>query len=341
MITIYDVAKKAGVSPSTVSRVLNKYDNVTEKTRIKVIKACNDLNFIPNANASNLKKRTTRTLALFIPDIENPFFTSVLKGFEGKAFKSGYNTIVCDTDENFELEKSYTQMVLEKRIDGVAVSTISRTKEHLEKIVSRKIPLVLIDRKIKDFNVDIVCGDSTQGARDLVRHLLEQGYSKIAMIIASQHLSTSRERIEGYKSVLREARIDINHSYIKVDKENDGYSREAAYQMTKELLTECQESDRPDSIFAGNNLMALGVYQAVREMGLKVPEEMAIVCFDNLNLTYEIEPFFTAAVQPAYTMGMMAADILINRIEENYEGNVQQVILKPDIEIRKSSLGGD
>lgn len=339
MITIYDVAKNACVSPSTVSRVLNNYDNVTDKTRLKVMKACEELNFIPNANAVNLKKRTTRTLALFIPDIENPFFTSILKGFEGKSFKNGYNTIVCDTDENFELEKSYTQMVLEKRIDGVAVSTISRTKEHLDDIVNRKIPLVLIDRKIRDFNVDIVCGESRQGSRDLVNHLIQEGFKKIAIIIASQHLSTSRERIEGYKSALSEADIEINPSYIKVDKQNDGYSREAAFQMTKELLTECNDdSVRPDAIFAGNNLMALGVYQAIRKVGLSVPEDIAIVCFDNLNLTFEIEPFFTAAVQPAYTMGMMAADILINRIEENYQGNVQQVILKPEIEIRKSSL---
>lgn len=125
MVTIYDVAKKAGVSPSTVSRVLNNYDNVTEETREKVMKACQQLSFIPNANASNLKKKTTKTLALFIPDIENPFFTSVLKGFEGKVVTSGYNTIICDTDEKVELEESYTRMVMEKRIDGVAVSTIS------------------------------------------------------------------------------------------------------------------------------------------------------------------------------------------------------------------------
>lgn len=333
MTTIYDVAKKAGVSPATVSRVLNKRDNVTDATKKRVKDACEELNYVPNTNASSLRKKNTDTLAIIIPDIQNPFFTSILKGFEDKTSLKGYNTIVCATDENSAREKDYLRMIMAKRIDGLAISTVSKTSGHLQEVINRDIPFVLMDRKIQGLDVDVVCGDSYQGAVKLVNHLIELGHNKIAIISGPLHLSTSRERLQGYKAALDENEIKVNSHFIRIDKQSEGYSAERAYELTKELI---KSEKKPTAIFAGNNFMALGVYKRLREEGLEVPDDMAVVCFDGLNLIYEINPFFTAMKQPAYTMGKMAAEILVNKIEGNYEVNKQKVVLQPELVVRKS-----
>ncbi|ACL69709.1 LacI family DNA-binding transcriptional regulator [Halothermothrix orenii] len=336
MITIYDVAKEAGVSPSTVSRVLNNYNNVTETTRKKVEAACKKLKYVPNANASSLKKDNTKTLALIIPDIENPFFISILKGFDDKANKLGYDTILCNTDERLEKEKDYIKMVLKKRIDGVAISTVGKTSEHISEFSDRNIPYILLDRKVEGLDADIVCGDNYQGAIDLVNHLINNGHKDIAMITGPLHVSTSRERFEGYKTALNRAGISVEEDYIKIDYVSQDYSGEKAYEMTKELLG---LNEPPTAIFVANNLMALEVYKALKEEGISVPDDIAIVCFDDLNLIYEIEPFFTVMKQPAYTMGEAAAEILIKRIEMSDNGHrKRKIVFEPELIIRKSSI---
>lgn len=333
MSTIYDIAKKAGVSPSTVSRVLNNYNNVRAETAAKVKKVCEDLNYIPNANASNLKKRNSKNLALIIPNIENPFFTSILKGFEDRAYRESYTTIVCDTDHNSVKEKDYIEMVIAKDFDGLAIGTTSKSNKYFKEIVKRKIPFLLIDRKIDNLSVDIVCGDSYQGALLLTNHLIKNGYRKIGFITGPLHLSTSKERLAGYKSALVRSDIDYDDNLVKIDKKNEGYSLSGAYNLTKELLAETTV----DSIFVGNNMMALAVYKALKEKKIKVPTDLALVCFDELSLMYEIEPFFTVMKQPAYTMGELAAKTLIKRIENKIAANKQNIVLQPELIIRESS----
>jgi LacI family transcriptional regulator len=333
MVTIYDVANKAGVSPSTVSRVLNNHDNVKSETKKVVEQACKELNYVPNANASSLRKKNTRTLALIVPEIKNPFFISILEGFEERAGKSGYNTLVCNTNENSKKENDFINTIVAKRIDGVTISTVNKSSSHIQTIINRNIPVVLLDRNIDDLNVDVVCGDSYQGAIDLVNHLIGLGHKKIAIITGPVHLSTSRERVEGYKKALTDANIDINNSFIKIDKKSEGYSLERAYEMAEELL---ELSELPSAIFVGNNFMAFGVYQALKKRNLQVPDDMAIVCFDDLSFMYEIEPFFTTMRQPAFTMGKMAAEILVNKIEGKYENNRQKIRLQPELVVRRS-----
>ena len=333
--TIYDVAKEAGVSPSTVSRVLNNYSNVTYETEVKVKKACKKLDYIINANASNLKSGKTKTLAVFIPDIVNPFFTSVLKGFENKSLENRYNTIVCDTDESQEKELNYINMILEKRIEGVVIATVSKDNSHIKKIQDHGVPVVLLDRKIKNINADIICSNNREGAAKLVNHLINNGRKRIAIIAAPLYLSTSRERLEGYKKALEGNNIEVRDEFIKIDNESEGFSTENAYEMTKELLN---INPRPDSIFVVNNLMAMEVYKALKEEGIEVPKDIAIVCFDDLNLVYEMDPFFTIMKQPDYTMGEVAAEVLIDRIEGNYNNSFRKVEFKSELIVRRSSL---
>lgn len=333
MATIYDVAKKAGVSPSTVSRVLNNYENVRIETSKKVKNACDELNYIRNANASNLKKKNSKNLALIIPDIENPFFISILKGFEDRAHKSQYTTIICNTKGNSKKENQLIEMAISKNFDGLAVGTSSKSKEIFKEILGRNISLVMLDRKLKNMDVDIVCGDSKEGAYKLTKHLIDNSYHNIGFITAPLHLSTSRERLEGYREALLEVGIKYNENLVKIENKHDGYSNEEAYHLAKDLVI----NEKIDSIFVANNMMVLSVYKALKELNVSVPKDLAVVCFDDLNLMHQINPFFTVMKQPAYTMGKLAANILINRIENKIQLNKQQIVLQPELIIRESS----
>ncbi|MFW6308814.1 MAG: LacI family DNA-binding transcriptional regulator [bacterium] len=335
MVTIYDVAKKAEVSPATVSRVINNKSNVKPETRKRIEEVCEELNYVPNSNAGSLKKKHTKSLGLIIPEISNPFFISILKGFENRAIQSGYNTILCNTAKNTGLEENYIQMILEKRIDGVAISTVSKNHNQLKKIKQQDIPLILIDRKIEDFKVDIVCGDSYHGAVKLVNHLIQKGHKNIAMIAGPRHLSTGKERILGYKKALAEANITFKPELLKViSSRYQGFSRKKAYELTRSLIS---GNSSFSAIFVANNLMALGAYKALTEAGINVPGDIALVCFDDLSLEFEINPFFTVMKQPAPDMGKTAAEILIDKIEGKNKGKKQKVVFQPELIVRRSS----
>lgn len=331
MTTIYDVAKKAGVSPATVSRVLNNKDNVKPETRDLIKKTCKELNYIMNTNAGSLKKNRTQSLAILIPSISNPFFISVLEGFEKNNNDNGYNTIICNSDKNYDHEVDYIQMLLEKRIDGIAISTVSKNYEHIKQIINKKVPLILIDRKINDLNVDVICGDNYNGTIELIDHLISLGHKNIAIITGPLHLSTSSERLSGYKKALKNSDLSIKENLIKIEQSED-YSKEKAYYMTKELLNSDSEFS---AIFVTNNTMALGVYKALKEEKIKIPEDKSVVCFDDFGSV--IDPFFTVMKQPATTIGKIASDVLIKRTEKKLEKNIQQIELKPELVIRKSS----
>ena len=341
MADIRDVAKEAGVSPSTVSRVLNNYDNVTEPTRKKVEDACKKLNYIPNANATNLRSGKTDIISFIVPAIDNPFFANALKGLESKALEFNYKTIVCNTDNNIEIERNYLKMLLEKSIDGLVLATsdsdssyasyYKMTKEH-------NIPIVLFDRKLKNAEdyFDIVLGDSYLGAIKVVEHLIKIGYKDIGILTASLNLSTSKERLEGYKKALRDNNIPIKDKNIWIDNQIGGFSIERGYFLTKEYIL--KEENIPEAFFVGNNFMAAGMYKALKEENIKVPGDIAITCFDDLNMVYEIKPFFTVVKQPSYKMGEKAAEILINRIKNNNQEPPKKIMFQPELKIRASSI---
>jgi len=341
MADIRDVAKEAGVSPSTVSRVLNNYDNVTEPTRKKVEDACNKLNYIPNANATNLRSGKTDIISFVVPAIDNPFFANALKGLENKALEYNYKTIVCNTDNNIKIERNYLKMLLEKSIDGLVLATsdsYTSYTNYYEMSEEHNIPIVLFDRKLRNAedNFDIVLGDSYLGAIKAVEHLIEVGYKNIGILTASLNLSTSKERLDGYKKALKNNNIPIKDENIWIDKRIGGFSIERGYSLTKENILEMENV--PEAFFVGNNFMAAGMYKALKEENIKVPEDIAITCFDDLNLIHEINPFFTVMNQPSYKMGEKAAEILIERIENKNQEPPKKIIFQPELIIRDSSV---
>ena len=329
--TIYDIAKRAGVSPATVSRALNNLTSVKEETRKKIHKIAKEMNYSPNFLARSLVKKQTNTIALIISDITNPFFTTMARGVEDAASQKGFNTIFCNTDENIEKEKQYVDLMLQRRVDGIIIASCG-SGNNLVEIKNRNLPLVLVDRSFPGNNGwDSVVGDSEEGAYFLTKHLIEvHHHQKIAIISGPPVLSTSQDRVRGYLRALRDYQIKENPEWIILGefKENFGY------QLALKFLHSF--GDKPTAIFAGNNFIAIGIIRAVREMGLDIPDNLALVTFDDLEMASYICPFLTVAKQPAYTMGRVATEFLLQRIFGERIKEKRIVVLKPEIIIRKS-----
>lgn len=330
MSTIYDIAKRAGVSPATVSRALNNQKLVKEETRQRISKIAQEMNYSPNFLARSLVKKQSNTIALIISDITNPFFTTVARGVEDTASRKGFNTIFCNTDEDPEKENQYINLMLRRRVDGIIIASCSNGNT-LEEAWSRNIPLVLVDRTIEGFSWDSVVGDSEEGGYLLTKHLIEvHDHKKIAAVSGPQIISTSRDRLAGYMRALREYQLEINQNWIIVGE----YKEDFGYRIASNYLR--QAGEKPTAIFAGNNFIAIGILRAAHELGIRIPEDLALVNFDDLDMASYIFPFLTVAKQPAYTMGSIATDFLLQRISREKIKEKRYVVLKPEIIIRKS-----
>jgi|YNPMSStandDraft_1061717.scaffolds.fasta_scaffold45383_2 LacI family transcriptional regulator len=329
MTTIYDIARVVGVSPATVSRALSGSNRVKEETRRKIMETAERLNYTPNYLARGLKKKKTDTIALIISDVTNPFFTNLARGVEDTASRYGFNTIFCNTDENQDKEAAYIDLMLKKMVDGLVISSCGSGKTLLP-LKEKGIPVVLVDRKIERFRWDCVVGDSEGGAYALVRHLIEvHGYREVGMLAGPAAISTSAERIAGYKRALSDFGIPAHPDFLHIGL----YKEDFGYRMTREFL---ERGKIPRALFAGNNFIAIGVVRAAREFGLRIPEDLALVTFDDLELASLLVPFFTVARQPAYTMGSLATQFLLERIGGGKVREKREVVLKPEIIIRHS-----
>lgn len=332
MSNIHDVAKLANVSSMTVSRVINGKGYVKEQTRRKVVEAMKQLNYVPNGLARSLVRKKTHTLALIVPDIRNPFFTTVARGTEDMALKQDYRVVLCNSDENVKKEKHYVEMCLSIRVDGaIVVPASDASKQNIKLLTDFGIPFVLIDREIDGVKADIVRGDSIMGARQLVQHLIDAGHQHIAIITGNLSTSTSRDRLLGYQQVLAEAGIDFRPDYVK----ESSYSSALDPALIDELLT-C--SPRPTAIFTANNFVAVQTIHFLRQRGLSVPDDCAIVTFDDYDPLSLPEPFLTAATQPAYNFGSLATQMLLEVIDGVPVPSPRKMILQPEVIIRKSSV---
>jgi LacI family transcriptional regulator len=325
--TIHDVAKRAGVAPITVSRVVNNNGYVREDTRRRVEAAILELHYIPNALGSSLRSKRTMTLALVLSDFTNPFWTTVARGVEDTANNHGYHIIIGNTDESPEKQEEYLMFLMKKQVDGfLVVPASSRSLEALQK---RRIPFVVIDRRLPDNLIDSVRGDSVGGAYLLTKHLLELGHRQIAIISGQQDNSTAYDRVKGFLRAREEVGLsDLSQVYW------GEYTQQTGYEYTQLIL---QTMPRPTAIFATNNFIAIGTMRALRDAGVRVPEDMSVVAFDDLPAAITIDPFFTVAAQPAYEMGQQATELLLARLAGNGPVAYQEIVLPVEIILRKSS----
>ena len=329
MSTIRDVAQRAGVAPITVSRVINHSGYVSEKTRQRVEKAIAELKYVPNALAQGLRFNKTYVIALVLSDVTNPFWTTVARGTEDAASEENYSVILCNTDEDVAKQDKYVQLLLRRQVDGFLLVPASDTIDTIGFIQQQRVSLVILDRQLSGVSADVVRGDSEGGAYDLTRYLIELGHQRIAILSGPETTSTSIQRVAGYKRALEDA-------HLKIDTELISYGRfyqDSGYERTKQLLT---LSRCPTALFAGNNFIAIGMMKALYESGLRIPEDMSVVGFDDLPPGLLVQPFLTVAVQPAYDMGYRATKLLLERIANTGESSCQEIVLPTQLVMRQS-----
>ncbi|MGG3836711.1 LacI family DNA-binding transcriptional regulator [Paenibacillus thiaminolyticus] len=330
MATIYDIAKKANVSAMTVSRVINNTGRVSEKTRVKVKQVMEEMRYIPNSVARCLVTQESMIVSLLITDITNPFFTTMARGAEDAAMRHGYRLMFGNSDESFSKEKDYVEMILSMRVDGVLFAPSGdQSKEHLEWLQRQNVPFVLLDREVPGIDCDAVLGDSRDGAKRMVAEMIRYGHRRIALVNGAQDVSTARERQAGYIEALQEAGIEFDETLVM----QTSYSREQDLSVAHWM--ELDPETRPTAIFAANNMLALSVLKSVRSLGLRVPEDLSIACFDDFGWVEEANPFFSVASQPAYEFGEQGMQLLLDRIK-NREDKPRQIVLPCDILMRQS-----
>ena len=329
--TIRDVAARSGVSPMTVSRVVNGSARVRPETRQRVQEAIAALGYVPNNLARNLTKQKTGTLALIVPDFADPFFTLILRGAEDVARRAGYRVILCNTDGDLEREAAYLEDMVAHRVEGLLIAPVSnQSRRNLRRLGPHPPPFVLVDRSIPGIESDLVQGDSVGGARVLVDHLLALGHRRIAHITESQEVSTARDRLRGYTDALVAADIPVEPDLVEVA---HAANARGGYEAAQRLI---DRIPRPTAIFAVNNLTAVGAVMAIRERGLEIPADIAVVCFDDIELAALLCPFLTVMAQPAETFGTLAVQLLLERIVGRAIGRRRRVVLPADLIVRAS-----
>jgi len=308
--TIVDIAKKLGISASTVSRALSDHPDIKKETKEKVKKIAKELRYYPNPIAQSLKNNRTTTIGVIVPEIKHDFFSSAISGIEEVAYQSGYTIILCQSNESFEREVINTNMLMHHRVAGVLVSISQNTKcgDHFQDLIKRRIPLVFFDRVCEDVVASKVVIDDYKSAFDAVTFLIGKKYKRIAHFGGPKELDICKKRWRGYINALKRADIYLQNGYVRYGgmHEQDGYA--SMDSMIKEKII-------PDAIFAVNDPVAIGAFQRIKEAKLRIPEDVAIIGFSNNKITSLIDPQLTTVDQPSFEMGKKSAEILIDIIE--------------------------
>lgn len=304
MATIRDVAQKAGVSTMTVSRFFNHPDLLRPETQERVREAVEVLQYVPNHAARSLVRGETKTVALVLADITNPFFTRVARGAEDAAQAAGYTLILGNTDETPAKEQQYIDVLIARQVDGALLAPHGGAAP-VQALRRHDVPLVLVDRRVPDADVDTITTDSFDGSQQLVHHLLEQGFRRISFVGGEPGISSLEERLAGYRDAMEAAGLTP-------DVHLGAYSIESGEAITEELIA---TDALPDALIAANNFVGVGCISVLRRHDLRVPDDVALACFGDLDLSARIDPFLTVIAQPAYELGRRAMEQLIARIE--------------------------
>jgi len=326
--TIKDVAKLAGVHSSTVSRVINDDPRISEKTKEKVILIINKLGYTPNAIARGLKTKRTHTLGILIPDITNPFFAEIARGVEDAANKNNFNVILCNTDDKLEKERTYLQILREKRVDGLILGTAHIKDKSILELERKKFPYILISRNIEGLNKNCIIIDDVEGGMTATEYLIKLGHRRIAHITGPLKTRSALNRLKGYKLAFKKHEIEYRDELVG---EGD-FKIKGGYQVMKKFL---KLAEPPTAVFAANDLLALGAMQAIQKKNFHIPEDFSVIGFNDIELASFVYPALTTIRQPMLEMGILAVKTLLRIIEEG-EFNQRKIVLKSKLIIRES-----
>jgi LacI family transcriptional regulator len=330
MPNLLDVARRAGVSPMTVSRVVNGSGSVSPVLRARVEEALAETGYMPNTVARNLRARRTDTIALVLPDMTNPFFTTLAHGVETAAREAGISMLLANSDEREDEERRLVALLLQRQVDGLLCVPAGTGVETVRLCRDRGVPLVVVDRRPHAPGADVVRADSEGGAFELGRLLVGLGHRRMAVLSGPASVPTSIDRVTGFcRAVVGEAGLPAPFVV------HGAFSIESGHDMTMSVI---RLVPRPTALFAANNFIAIGVLHALEELGVRVPDDVAVVGFDDLPLAMVTFPFLTVAAQPAFEMGRRAVAVLLDR-QANPDRPTHDVVLPTELVVRRSSGG--
>jgi LacI family transcriptional regulator len=327
-VTIADVARHAGVSTMTVSRVVNGSPLVSAATRRQVERALRELGYLPNRAARSLVVNRLGVLALLIPDISNPFFPLLVRGAEAAARRAGYALVLGNSDEDLAREDAFLRAVCSLGVDGVLLAPAGdRSGSSLDLLRRQGVPFVLIDREVDGMPADIVRGESRRATSFLTEHLLGHGHRRIGMVSGPPDVTTARHRELGYAEALAAHGLVADPALVR----HAPYTRAGGHRAALALLAGPR---RPTALVTANNFLGFGAIDAAHELGLAVPEQVAIVTFDDVEIVAD-DPFLSCAAQPAEAMGRVALERLIARLDGD-ESPPHEIVLDTEVRIRRS-----
>ncbi|HXE22865.1 MAG TPA: substrate-binding domain-containing protein [Rhodoferax sp.] len=329
MTTIKDVALRAGVSVSTVSHVVNGTRKISTSTHERVDEAIRELAYVPSAVARSLKSNTTRTLGMLIPNSSNPYFAEIVRMVEDRCFGAGYTLLLCNTDDEPQRQGIYLKVLAERRIDGLIVVSTGGDESLPMMLAGLRIPIVLLDREISNQACDLVETAHMQGGLLATRHLVSLGHRRIACIGGPASLAPSEQRIAGWRLGLAEAGLNVHTNLLW----QGGFTSQGGYEAMHAML---RIEPTPTAVFVCNDLMAIGALRAAHENGIRVPDALSVVGFDDIELSGFTSPPLTTVAQPKQRMGALAVDMLLERIEGRRH-DARKVVLQPELRVRGST----
>ena len=309
-LNIKVIAEKAGVSTATVSRVLSGFPGVREKTKKKVIKITSELNYEVDGIARSLRQKKTFKIGVIVGNVLSQFYTVLAKSIEDIANKYGYSVILCNGDDDPEKELNYLKVLRSSRVDGIIIVPTGKNVGYINNLLQSNIKIVLVDRLIEGVDCDAVLVDNEKGAYTAVKYLIDKGYKKIAIIDGLIDVTTGKERLKGYLRALNENNISRNDDFIKIK----DFKKRSGIMFANELL---ENKNKPEAIFVANLDLTLGALLSIKSLGLKIPDDIAVIGFDDSDWAQILESPLTTISQPVYDLGTTAAEMLIKNIEND------------------------
>lgn len=327
-----DIAREAGISTTTVSRALNNKDAINPLTRKRILKLAREMGYTPNAMARGLKTSRSATIGVVITDISDPFFAPIIKGIEKAARQEGYHLILSNTDENYQMEEEVLETLIERRVDGLLITPVQTSSQDIVELKKKRLPFVLLCRHF-DFELlvetDCVCTDDVEGAFLATTHLIEKGHRKILFINGPTYVSSAKERLAGYKRALLETGLKLDEFLIR----EGGIKMEDGYRIMKEEL---EKQRQFTAVFAYSDFVAVGVMKASKEANLRIPQDIALIGYDDINMAAFLEVPLTTMRIPKYKLGMEGFKLLTKRMTAEVD-SPQRVTLPTELVVRKST----
>ena len=332
-VTIYDIAEALNVSPATVSRGLKDHPGLRKDTKRKILDTAKKLGYQYNTFASNLRRKKTNTIGVIVPRLNSYFMSTVIAGMEKLVNENGYNLIISQSQESFKKEIAGVNTMYNSRIDGLMVSLAYDTKdtEHFQALLTKNIPIIFFDRILEHAGCTSIVIDNHQAGYDATKHLLDQGCKRIVHLSGSLNRNVYADRLDGYKQALQERGIAFDPELVISNNLSDMGGEEAARQIL-------EMNERPDGVFAANDTSAVACMRELKLAGIRIPEDIAFVGFNNDPVSKVIEPNLTTVNYPGQEMGEVAAATLLNKLNKSNTANLNTIVLRHELIIRQSSL---